>query len=41
MKLTVAFGQLPDGTNHVATLTVQGIAKKLTVNSSNSDYQKL
>jgi hypothetical protein len=41
MNLTVAFGKLPDGTNHVSTVTVEGVAKQLTVNTANSDYQKL
>ena len=41
MNLTVAFGKLSDGTNHVSTVTVEGVAKQLTVNTANSDYQKL
>jgi hypothetical protein len=41
MNLTVAFGKLPDGTNHVSTVSVEGVAKQLTVNTANSDYQKL
>lgn len=41
MNLTVTFGKLPDGTNHVSTVTVEGVAKQLTVNTANSDYQKL
>jgi hypothetical protein len=41
MNLTVAFGRLPDGTNHVSTVTVEGVSKQLTVNTTNSDYKKL
>jgi hypothetical protein len=41
MNLTVAFGRLPDGTNHVSTTTVEGVSKQLTVNTTNSDYKKL
>ncbi len=41
MNLTVGFGRLPDGTNHVATVTIEGVAKQLTVNTTNSDYKKL
>lgn len=35
------FSQLPDGTNHVATTTIDGVSKQLTVNEQNSNYQKL
>jgi hypothetical protein len=41
MNLTVAFGRLPDGTNHVSTTTIEGVSKQLTVNTTNSDYQKM
>jgi hypothetical protein len=41
MNLTVAFGRLPDGTNHVSTVTIEGVSKQLTVNTTNSDYRKL
>lgn len=41
MNLTVAFGRLPDGTNHVSTVTIEGVSKQLTVNTTNSDYQKM
>jgi hypothetical protein len=41
MNLTVSFDRLPDGTNHVSTATIEGVSKQLTVNTSNSDYQKL
>jgi alkylated DNA repair dioxygenase AlkB len=41
MNLTVAFAKLPDGTNHVSTTTIEGVSKQLTVNTTNSDYQKM
>jgi hypothetical protein len=41
MNLTVAFGRLPDGTNHVSTVTIEGVSKQLTVNTTNSDYRKM
>jgi len=41
MNLSVGFGRLPDGTNHIATTTIEGVSKQLTVNTTNSDYQKI
>lgn len=41
MNLTVGFGRLGDGTNHIATVTIEGVSKQLTVNTTNSDYRKL
>jgi hypothetical protein len=41
MNLTVSFGRLPDGTNHVSNVTIEGVSKQLTVNTTNSNYQKL
>jgi hypothetical protein len=42
-KVTISaqFAQLPDGTNHVASSTVNGEQKHLTVNDQNSNYQKV
>lgn len=40
MNLTVRFGKLPDGTNHVSSTTVEGVSKQLTVATQNSNYQK-
>jgi hypothetical protein len=31
---------LPDGTNHVSTMQINGVSKELTVTSRNSNYQK-
>jgi hypothetical protein len=41
VNLTVQFGRLPDGTNHVSGVTVDGVSKQLTVVTQNSDYRKL
>jgi hypothetical protein len=39
VKITADFARLPDGTNHVASATVNGVSKQLTVNDQNSNYQ--
>jgi len=41
VKISTQFAQLPDGTNHVDNMTVNGVSKNLTVATQNSDYQKL
>ena len=41
IKLNVQFGTLPDGTNHIANLVIDGISKQLSVAVTNSDYGKL
>jgi hypothetical protein len=41
VNMTVQFARLPDGTNHVANMLVNGVSKELTVNIQNSNYQKL
>lgn len=35
------FSKLPDGTNHVATMQVNGVSKNLLVTTQNSNYQKI
>jgi hypothetical protein len=40
VTISAQFAQLPDGTNHVATTTINGVSKQLTVNDQNSNYQK-
>ena len=40
VKISAQFGQLPDGTNHVASTLINGVSKELTVNDVNSNYQK-
>jgi hypothetical protein len=39
ITLSVTFAKLPDGTNHVATVQVNGVSKQLGVNIQNSNYQ--
>ena len=41
VTISAQFAQLPDGTNHVATATINGVSKQLTVNEQNSNYQRL
>jgi hypothetical protein len=40
VTISAQFAKLPDGTNHVATTTINGVSKQLTVNDQNSNYQK-
>ena len=40
VTIAAQFAQLPDGTNHVANTTINGVSKQLTVNDQNSNYQK-
>jgi hypothetical protein len=41
VKITAQFTQSPDGTNHVAATTINGVSKRLTANDQNSNYQKM
>jgi hypothetical protein len=41
MNLVVEFNRLPDGTNHVASVVVDGVKKQLNVAIQNSNYQHL
>ena len=34
VTINAQFAQLPDGTNHVATSTINGVSKQLTVNDA-------
>jgi hypothetical protein len=38
VTMQIQFAKLPDGTNHVATMTVNGVSKQLTVQDQNSNY---
>ncbi len=38
VNISAQFAQLPDGTNHVAQMTINGVSKQLTVNEVNSNY---
>jgi hypothetical protein len=40
VTVTSQYARLPDGTNHVASTTVNGQSKSLTVRQNNLDYQK-
>ena len=41
VTISAQFGQLPDGTNHVATTNINGVSKQLGINETNSNYQKM
>jgi hypothetical protein len=41
VNLTVQFSRLPDGTNHVSSLIIDGVSKHLNVAIQNSNYQHL
>jgi hypothetical protein len=39
VNLTVQFSRLPDGTNHVSSLMIDGVSKQLNIAIQNSNYQ--
>jgi hypothetical protein len=39
MNLTVTFARLPDGTNHVDSVVMDGVSKQLNIATQNSNYQ--
>jgi len=41
MNLKVQFARLPDGTNHVSNLVIDGVSKQLNIAIQNSAYQHL
>jgi hypothetical protein len=41
VNVSVQFAAIPGGPNHVATETINGVSKQLTINVQNSNYQKL
>lgn len=41
MTLTVEFSRLPDGTNHVTNVIMNGVSKQLNIATQNSNYQHL
>jgi hypothetical protein len=41
VNLTVQFSLLPEGTNHVSNLVINGVSKQLSVAIQNSNYQHL
>ena len=41
VMISAQFAQLPDGTNHVTSATINGEEKQLVINEQNSNYQKV
>jgi hypothetical protein len=41
VKIDAQFSRLLDGTNHVATMQINGVSKNLLVTTENSNYQKI
>jgi hypothetical protein len=41
VKISAQYNQLPDGTNHVGTMQVNGVSKELLVTTQNSNYQRM
>jgi len=39
MNLTVQFRRLPDGTNHVSSLVIDGLSKQMNIAIQNGNYQ--
>jgi hypothetical protein len=39
MNLTVQFRRLPDGTNHVSNMVIDGVSKQLNIAIQNANYQ--
>jgi hypothetical protein len=39
VNLTVQFSRLPDGTNHVQSVVIDGVSKQLNIATQNSNYQ--
>lgn len=39
MNLTVQFAALPDGTNHISNMVLDGVSKQLNIAIANSNYQ--
>jgi Tfp pilus assembly protein PilW len=41
VNVTVTFARIPDGPNHVASQSIDGVSKQLTIMIANSNYQHL
>ena len=41
VNIQAQFSKLPDGTNHVATMQINGVSKNLLVTTENTNYQKI
>lgn len=40
VTMQVTFGKLPDGTNHVSSVTINGQSKNMVITQKNENYQK-
>lgn len=40
VTIAAQYTQLPDGTNHVSTMQINGVSKNLLITTQNSDYHK-
>ena len=40
VTIATQYSQLPDGTNHVSTMQINGVSKNLMITTQNSDYHK-
>lgn len=41
VTIEAQFSKLPDGTNHVSTMQINGVSKNLLVTTENSNYQRI
>lgn len=41
VRVAVQFAKLPEGVNHIAAMTVEGVSKQLKVDVQNSGYKKM
>jgi hypothetical protein len=41
VRVMIQFAKLPDGTNHVASMVIDGVSKQLNVAVQNSNYNKM
>jgi hypothetical protein len=41
VTISAQYAQLPNGPNHIASMIVDGVSKQLTVQTQNSNYQKM
>lgn len=41
VNISAQYSKLPDGTNHVSTMTVNGVSKQLLIQIQNANYEKL
>jgi hypothetical protein len=41
VKLNISFSSLPDGTNHISGLVIDGVKKQLSIAVTNTNYEKI